>query len=217
MSFGNGRSRYCGRPFLFSGIDARQGHVGRMTSSLSMPSTHSTILRLGLTASTFLLLACHSIVPAWSDDGDSVTDLRTLRIRGRKQVLLAKGLTLHADEVRFTDKSRASGEAVGRVFLEAGPEAPYGLLMNFAYSGKASFDLRNDFVVLSDHPMLEWDNMTQIATAPYTAFRLHWTSLESQVTVEGPTRTDFAKSHRIPAGVTIASDKMSALASKKGR
>jgi hypothetical protein len=161
------------------------------------------LLRACLLALSVFLVACDTVQPVWNEDGKSLADLRTLRIRGRSQVQLAKGLVLHADEVRFTDKSRRSGEAVGRVFLDVGQEAPYGLLAKFGYAGKASFDLRNHVVMLANRPILEWDHMTQVATAPYTTIQIHWTNLESDVKIDGPTRTDFARSYKVPAGLDI--------------
>lgn len=150
-----------------------------------------------------ILSGCHGIVPVWNGNGASVVDVRTLRVRGPNAVLLAKGLTLYADKVEYGDKSHRTGRASGRVFLEAGPDSPYGVIFQYGYAGSATFDLREREVVLADQPMLEWSHMIQAATASYTTMRVHWTLLTCEVGVDGPTRTDFSKSHPLPAGVTV--------------
>lgn len=161
-----------------------------------------------ITACLLLLLAllpasCRSPVPIWNDDGDSMTDLRTLRHRGRSSVQLTPGVRLYADEIRFADKRKKSGEAFGRVLLDVGAEVRYEWMMKHGYAGRAHFNKQQRCVSLADRPMLEREFMTQIATEPYTTIEVRWDSGTPEVILHGPTRTDFAKSHPIPPGAVF--------------
>jgi hypothetical protein len=127
-----------------------------------------------------------------------MTDLRTLRHRARQSVELTPGVRLYADEIRFADKRKKAGEAAGRVLLDVGAGVRYEWMLKYGYAGKAVFDKRQSYVMLSGHPMIERDFMTQVATEPYTTLAVKWGSAIPEVIVHGPTRTDFAKSHPIP-------------------
>lgn len=150
------------------------------------------------------LASCSTPDLVWNPDAKSMTNLRSLRLEGnRPSVTLDKDVTLHADRIDYHDKRRRVGEAVGRVYLEVGPAGRYGWLVEHGYAERAAFDRRDRWVVLHGHAMLEREKMTQIATAPYTEMEIRWGQLTSDIIVRGPTRTDFAKSNPIPAGVTV--------------
>ena len=93
-----------------------------------------------------------------------MTDLRSLRYRGGQSVALTPGVRLYADAIHFADKRKRTGEALGHVFLDVGPVARYKWMVEYGYAGKATFSKRESFVVLADHPMLEREFLTQIAT-----------------------------------------------------
>jgi hypothetical protein len=160
---------------------------------------------LGFIACTVLLASCRSPVPVWNDDGRSMTDLRTLRHHASKSVLLTTGVRLYADEIRYMDKRKRTGEALGHVLLEVEPAVRYEWSMNYGYAGKAFFDKKRRYVELADKPMLERKFMTQIATEPYTTIAVNWQVRIPEVIVRGPTRTDFAKSHPLPPGMALPS------------
>jgi hypothetical protein len=163
---------------------------------------------LAILACSALLASCRSPVPVWNDDGRTMTDLRTLRHRGKQSVLLTTGVRLYADEIRYLDKRKRTGEAVGHVLLVVEPAARYEWMMKYGYAGKAFFDKKQDYVELADRPMLERDFMTQIATEPYTTIAVRWNSRVPEVIVRGPTRTDFAKSHPVPPDVVLPKVKL---------
>ena len=152
---------------------------------------------------TLLPASCRGPVPVWKEDGRSMTDLRMLRHRAKQSVELTPGVRLFADEIRFTDKHGRMGEATGHVLLDVEPAARYEWMLEHGYAGKASFDKSQRYVELSDMPMLERGHMTMIATAPYTTICVHWEGQLAQVSVRGPTRTDFAKSHPVPPGISF--------------
>ena len=129
-----------------------------------------------------------------------MTDLRTLRHRDRPHVELDRGVKLYADSISYADRRRRAGSAEGRVFLDVEPSARYKWMVEHGYSERATFDRRAQFAVLSGKPMLEREYMTMIATRDYTTMHVQWLGPTAQVHVEGPTRTDFAKSHPIPPG-----------------
>ena len=164
-------------------------------------------MRFGLLFVALLLTgltSCSTPDLVWNPDAKSMTNLRSLRLKGnRPSVTLDKDVTLFADRIDYHDKRRRVGEAVGRVYLEVGPAGRYGWLVEHGYAERAAFDRRERWVVLHGHAMLEREKMTQIATAPYTELEIRWNRLASDVIVRGPTRTDFAKSNRIPPGVTV--------------
>ncbi|MEZ0386110.1 MAG: hypothetical protein ACAI34_03515 [Verrucomicrobium sp.] len=140
----------------------------------------------------------------WNPDGKSMTDLRTLRLRGdRPSATLTPGVTLYADRIDYLDKRRQHGEASGRVYVEVGPQARYAWLVENGYADRAAFNTRGNWLVLAGNAMLEREKMTQIATEPYTEIEIRWGTLVSDIILRGPTRTDFAKSNRLPPGVTI--------------
>lgn len=150
------------------------------------------------------LTSCHTPDLVWNPDAKSMTNLQSLRLKGdRPSVVLDKDVTLYADRIDYHDKRRRVGEAVGRVYLEVGPAGRYGWLVEHGYAERAAFDRRDRWVMLHGHAMLEREKMTQIATAPYTEMEIRWGRLTSDIIVRGPTRTDFAKSNRIPPGVTV--------------
>jgi hypothetical protein len=132
-----------------------------------------------------------------------MTDLRSLRYRSGHRVVLTPGVCLYADEIQYSDKRKRMGEALGHVFLDVEPVARCKWMVEHGYAGKATFSKRESFVVLADHPMLEREFMTQIATAPYTTIGVRWDAPMADVILRGPTRTDFAKSHPIPPGVVF--------------
>ncbi|MFZ4765993.1 MAG: hypothetical protein ACOYMN_13670 [Roseimicrobium sp.] len=142
-------------------------------------------------------------MPVWNKDGATMTDLRTLRLRGRQSVELTRGVRLYADAITFTDKARQTGVARGKVFLDVEPSARYEWMAENGYAEEATFDKKNKVVFLSHMPILERELMTMVATAPYTKFALRWDAPQTQLSVHGPTRTDFAQSHPIPAQVTL--------------
>jgi hypothetical protein len=155
---------------------------------------------LGLIACAALLASCRSPVPIWNEDGQTMTDLRTLRHRAGKSVQLATGVRLYADEIRYLDKRKRTGEALGHVLLEVAPAVRYEWSMKYGYAGKAFFDKKQRYLELADKPMLEREFMTQIATEPYTTIAVNWQVRIPEVILRGPTRTDFAKSHPLPPG-----------------
>jgi hypothetical protein len=110
---------------------------------------------------------------------------------------------LYADEIRYSDKRKRTGEALGHVFLDVQPMARYKWMVNYGYAGKATFSKTESFIVLADHPMLEREFMTQLGTAPYTTIGVRWNAPLADVILRGPTRTDFAKSHPIPPGAVF--------------
>ena len=146
------------------------------------------------------LSSCRSPDPIWNDDGRTMTDLRTLRLRNRPAVMLTPGVMLYADRIDYADKRKRAGTAVGRVYLEVEPEARYFWMVEHGYAGSATFDLGAERVILAEMPMLEREKMTMIATAHFTTMHLVWDGPMTTVHVAGPTRTDFAKSHPIPPG-----------------
>ncbi|WP_009960572.1 hypothetical protein [Verrucomicrobium spinosum] len=151
-----------------------------------------------------LLPSCSTPDLVWNPDARSMTNLRSLRLKGdRPSVTLDKDVTLHADRIDYHDKRRRVGEAVGRVYLEVGPAGRYGWLVEHGYAERAAFDRRDHWLMLHGHAMLEREKMTQIATAPYTELEIRWGHLTSDIIVRGPTRTDFAKSNPVPPGVTV--------------
>jgi hypothetical protein len=160
---------------------------------------------LGLIACAALLASCRSPVPIWNEDGQTMTDLRTLRHRAGKSVQLATGVRLYADEIRYLDKRKRTGEALGHVLLEVAPAVRYEWSMKYGYAGKAFFDKKQRYVELAEKPMLERSHMTQIATETYTTIAVSWQGRMPEVIVNGPIRTDFAKSHPVPPGVTFLS------------
>lgn len=149
--------------------------------------------------------SCRSPVLVWNDDGKGMTDLRTLRHHAKKHVELTPGVTLYADEIHFSDKAKHTGQAVGHVLLDVAPGVRYEWLVEYGYAGKASFDKKRRFVVLADHPMVEREFMTQIASEPYTTIEIRWDAPLTEVVLHGPTRTDFAKSHPKPPEVVLPS------------
>ena len=149
------------------------------------------------------LFSCRGPVPVWNDDGRGMTDLRTLRHHGRDHVEITRGVHLYADEITFTDRRKKAGAATGRVLVEVDPAVRYEWLIRYGYAGRATFDRRNDVLILADRPMLEREMMTTIATEPYTTIELRWHDLLAEVVVRGPTRADFAKSHPLPAGIVL--------------
>jgi len=152
----------------------------------------------------FALPSCSTPDLVWNPDAKSMTDLRTLRIRGnRPSVTLDKDVTLYADRIDFDGKRRRAGEAVGRVYVEVGPAGRYRWMVEHGYAERAAFNVREGWVVLQGNAMLEREKMTQIATEPYTEIEVRWGRLWSDVILRGPTRTDFAKSNPIPSGVTV--------------
>lgn len=157
----------------------------------------------GLLLLTFLPVSCRSPVPVWNEDGKTMTDLRSLRYRSGQSVVLTPGVRLHADAIHFADKRKRTGEALGHVFLDVEPVARYKWMVEYGYAGKATFSKKESFVMLADHPMLEREFMTQIATEPYTTISVRWDAPQADVVVRGPTRTDFAKSHPIPPGAVF--------------
>jgi hypothetical protein len=172
--------------------------------------------RLCLASCLLLTLAsCRSPVPVWNDDGETMTDLRSLRHRGRQSLQLTPGVRLYADEIRYTDKRKRSGEALGRVFLDVGPSARYEWMIKYGYAGRAVFDKTRSYVSLADRPMLERDYLTQIGTEPYTTIDVRWTSRMADVVVRGPTRTDFAKSHPVPPGAVFRAVPVSPMPARK--
>jgi hypothetical protein len=160
---------------------------------------------LGFLACAALLASCRSPVPVWNEDGLTMTDLRTLRHHGKKSVVLSPGVRLFADEIRYKDKRKGAGEAFGHVLLQVEPAVRYEWMMKYGYAGKAYFDKKQRYVELAEKPMLERSHMTQIATEPYTTIAVSWQGRMPEVIVNGPTRTDFAKSHPVPPGVTFLS------------
>lgn len=155
---------------------------------------------LPLAAVLLLLGSCRTPDPIWNADGRTVTDLRVLRDRNRPSVEIDRGVKLYADHINYTGKRRRTGEAQGRVFLDVEPSARYKWMVEHGYADRATFDRRNSELMLAGHPMLERQEMTMIATRPYTTMHLQWFGTVAQVHVKGPTRTDFAKSNPIPAG-----------------
>ncbi|HSI63685.1 MAG TPA: hypothetical protein VLE43_11220 [Candidatus Saccharimonadia bacterium] len=151
-----------------------------------------------LVAALLLLNSCRSPEPVWNDDGRTMTDLRVLRHRNRPSVELDRGVKLYADSIHFTDKSRRTGEAAGRVFMDVEPSARYKWMVEHGYADRATFDRRASVVMLAGKPMLEREHMTMIATEDYTTMHVQWFGQMAHVHVKGPTRTDFAKSHPIP-------------------
>ena len=158
----------------------------------------SLVSRSPLVAALFLLNSCRSPEPVWNDDGRTMTDLRVLRHRNRPSVALDRGVKLYADSINYTSKRRRTGEAAGRVFLDVEPSARYKWMIEHGYGDRATFDRRASVVVLGGKPMLEREHMTMIATEDYTTMHVQWFGPTAHVHVEGPTRTDFAKSHPIP-------------------
>lgn len=156
-----------------------------------------------LIAAVAALSACRSPVPVWNDDGRTMTDLRTLRHRAKQSVELTRGVRLHADEIRYMDKRRRTGEATGHVLLDVEPAVRYEWMIEHGHAGKAFFDKTQRFVELADRPMLEREFMTMIATEPYTTMIVSWAPRMAEITVRGPTRTDFSKSHPLPPGVVL--------------
>jgi hypothetical protein len=172
--------------------------------SLRMPSCRLFApATLGFIACTIWLASCRSPVPVWDDHGQSMTDLRTLRHRAGKSVPLAAGVRLYADEIRYLDKRKRTGEAIGHVLLEVEPAIRYEWSIKYGYAGKAFFDKKQRYVELADKPMLEREFLTQIATEPYTTIAVNWQARIPEVIVRGPTRTDFAKSHPLPPGMIV--------------
>src|SRR4051794_34904557 len=94
----------------------------------------------GLLLLAFLPASCRSPVPVWNEDGQTMTDLRSLRYRGGRSVELTSGVRLYADEIHFADRRRRAGEAVGHVFLDVEPLARYKWMVEYGYAGKASFN-----------------------------------------------------------------------------
>jgi hypothetical protein len=154
-------------------------------------------------AAAALLASCRTPVPMWNEDGRTMTDLRALRIRGRQSVELTPGVRLYADEIRYGDKRKRTGEARGRVFLDIQPALRYDWMVRYGYAGAATFDRKQEWVSLGGLPILEREFMTQIATEPYTTIDLRWDTPMAEVIVRGPTRTDFAKSHPVPPGAVL--------------
>lgn len=150
-----------------------------------------------------LLFSCRAPVPVWNDDGNGMTDLRTLRHHGRDHVEITRGVHLYADGITFTDRRKRTGAATGHVLVEVDPAVRYEWPFQRGYAGRATFDRRNEVLILAERPMLEREMMTTIATAPYTTIELRWHGLLADVVVRGPTRADFAKSHPLPAGVVL--------------
>lgn len=168
-----------------------------------LPHCRLSPLLLTLLCLCALLSACRSPVLMWNDDGVTMTDLRTLRHKARQSVELTRGVRLHADEIRYTDKRKRSGEAVGHVLLDIDPAVRYEWMLEHGYAGKAFFDKKQDFVVLADKPILEREFMTQIGTEPYSTIEVRWDSWQAEVILHGPSRTDFAKSHPQPPGIVL--------------
>ncbi len=146
----------------------------------------------------FLLGSCRTPDLVWNDDGHSVTDLATLRVRHRPFVELEAGVKLYADRIIYLDKARRTGSVEGRVFLDVEPPARYKWMVEHGYAQRGTFDRRAQLVSLAGQPMLEREMMTMVATADYTTMHVQWRGPMAHVHVEGPTRTDFAKS-RPPA------------------
>lgn len=154
-------------------------------------------------ACTLSLASCRSPVLVWNADGAGMTDLRTLRHHAKQSVELTRGVRLYADAIRYTDKHKRTGEAAGHVLLDVEPAVRYEWMLEHGHAGKAMFDKSQCYVELADLPILEREFMTQVATAPYTTIAVSWRSRLAEVIVRGPTRTDFAKSHPLPAGVVL--------------
>ncbi|RBP35904.1 hypothetical protein DES53_11970 [Roseimicrobium gellanilyticum] len=153
-----------------------------------------------VSAVLLLFSSCRTPDPIWNGDGHTMTDLRTLRDRSRASVELDRGVKLYADQITYSDKSRRTGEAQGRVFLDVEPSARYKWMVEHGHAQRASFDRRASELMLAGMPMLERQEMTMIATRDYTTMHLQWFGTVAQVHVKGPTRTDFAKSNPIPPG-----------------
>lgn len=149
-----------------------------------------------------ILSSCSSAPLIWKEDGKSQEDLRVLRQRNRPSVQLARGVALYADEFHFADKHHRCGDATGHVFLDVTEDARDVWLLRYGYAGNACFDLRKRTVTLSGRPMIEWRMMTQIATADTTTVHIRWNYLDTEFEVNGPTRSDFSKSHP-PSGNVI--------------
>lgn len=149
-----------------------------------------------------ILSSCSSVPLIWNDDAKSQLDLRTLRQRNRPSIELARGVILYADAFEFADKRHRRGGASGHVFLEVTEEGRDAWLMRYGYAGNAEFDLKERVVTLSGRPMIEWRMMTQIATADTTTMQVRWNAVETEFEVQGPTRSDFSKSHP-PSGSVI--------------
>ena len=149
------------------------------------------------------LFSCRSPVPVWNDDGRGMTDLRTLRHHGRDHLEVTRGVHLYADVITFTDHRKKTGVATGRVLMEVDPAVRYEWSVRYGYAGRATFDRRNEVLILADRPMLEREMMTTIATEPYTTIELRWHDLLAEVVLRGPTRSDFAKSYPLPAGIVL--------------
>lgn len=156
-----------------------------------------SFLALGMLLSVSLT-SCRSPEPIWNADGKTMTDLRTLRHGNRPWVQLDVGVKLYADRITFADKRRQTGTAEGRVFLDVESPARYKWLLEHGYGESASFDRRADTVSLAGWPMLEKKMMTLVATEAYTTMHVQWRGPMAHTHVEGPTRSDFAKSHPIP-------------------
>lgn len=161
------------------------------------------------------LFSCRSPVPVWNDDGLGMTDLRTLRHHGRHHLEVTRGVHLYADSITFTDHREKTGVAVGRVLVEVDPAVRYEWSVRYGYAGRATFDRRNDLLILADRPMLEREMMTTIATEPYTTIELRWNELLVDVVLRGPTRSDFAKSHPLPAGIVLPKSALPPPAARK--
>lgn len=168
-----------------------------------LPSRRSSFLLLATLTVSALLSSCRSPVLMWNDDGTTMTDLRTLRHKAKQSVELTRGVRLYADEIRYADKRKRMGEAVGHVLLDIDPAVRYEWMLKHGYAGKAQFDKKQRFVVLRDRPILEREFMTQVGTEPYTTIEVRWDAFLAEVIVHGPTRTDFAKSHPKPPGVVL--------------
>ncbi len=162
-------------------------------------------IRLSLLAllTAVSLASCRTPVLIWNDNGKGMTDLRSLRHHARQHVELSPGVTLYADEIRYSDKKKHVGEAMGHVLFDVDPAVRYECLLEYGYAGRASFDRKQRYVILADHPMIEREFMTQIATAPYTTIEVRWDTPLTDVVLHGPTRTDFAKSHPKPPEVVL--------------
>lgn len=161
---------------------------------MSLRTTLARLPHASLAIALLLLNSCRTPDLVWNDDGKTMTNLRTLQYRNRPHVTLDRGVKLYADTITFTDKRGRTGGAEGRVFLDVEPSARYKWMVEHGYAQRATFDLHGSEVVLAGMPMLERQEMTMIATRDYTTMHVQWFGTVAHVHVEGPTRTDFAKS-----------------------
>ncbi len=160
--------------------------------------TRNGLACFGLALLLMSASSCTTTQRPITDEHGFVTDLRAYRIQGRQQAILSEGVTLHADRIEFSGKSRLSGTAQGRVWVEVGNPAKYAWMIEAAYAGAATFNAKRHTLTLSDSPVLERSNMVMLATESYTEMDLEWDTFSTEVTVRGPTRTDFTKSSRPP-------------------